>query len=110
MFANIRRHQKWLWYIIAGAVIISFTWYLNPSNQGGRGGGGMFDSNVGKINGRDITRAEYGHVQKNPPRKYFFNYGIWYASAEFTRQNEGFIDREVRQRLFLLEKARELNV
>lgn len=110
MFANIRRHQKWLWYIIAGAVIISFTWYLNPSNQGGRGGGGMFDSNVGTINGRPITRAQYADTQKDALLKYFFTYGSWYGSDEFSRQNEGFLDREIRQRLFLQEKARELNV
>ncbi|HUS34514.1 MAG TPA: SurA N-terminal domain-containing protein [Verrucomicrobiae bacterium] len=110
MFANIRRHQKWLWYIIASAVIISFTWYLNPSNQGGRGGGGMFNSNVGTINGRPITRTQYGDVQKDALLKYFFTYGSWYGSDEFSRQNEGFLDREIRQRLFLLEKARELNV
>jgi hypothetical protein len=110
MFANIRRHQKWLWYVIAGAVIISFTWYLNPSNQGGGGRGGMFDSTVGHINGRSISRAEYGDFHKDALLKYYFTYGSWYGSDEFSRQNEGFLDREIRQRIFLREKARELGV
>lgn len=109
MFANIRRHQKWLWYIIAGAVIISFIWWMNPNNQG-TGGGGRFSSTVGNINGRAISQAEYGEFHKDALLKYFFTYGSWYGSDEFSRQNEGFLDREIRQRIFLREKARELGV
>src|SRR5947207_11150861 len=111
MFANIRRHQKWLWYVISAAVIISFTWYLNPSNRGNRGGGGgMFESTVGSINGRAISRTEFLDTRKDAQLKYLFTYGSWYGSDEFSRQNEGFLDRETRQRLFLNEKARELGI
>src|SRR5687768_12031444 len=99
MFANILRHQKWLWYIIAGAVIISFTWYLNPSNQGQGGGRGMFNSSVGTINGRDISRNEYFDIQKDAALQYFFTYGTWYNSGdEMARQNDGFMDRAIRNR------------
>ena len=111
MFANIRRHQKWLWYIIAGAVIISFTWYLNPSNQGQGGGRGMFNTSVGTINGRDISRNEFFDIQKDAALQYFFTYGTWYNSGdEMARQNEGFMDRAIRNRIFLKEKARELGI
>jgi hypothetical protein len=109
MFANIRRHQKWLWYVISAAVIISFTWYLNPSNRQGRGGG-LFQQNVGSINGRPITRNEYFDAEKDAKLKYLFSFGSWYGSDEFSRQNEGFLDREIRQRLFLREKAREMDI
>src|SRR5436305_1256835 len=111
MFANIRRHQKWLWYVISAAVIISFTWYLNPSNRQQRGGGGgLFQQNVGTINGHPITRNEYFNAQRDANLKYLFTFGSWYGSDEFSRQNEGFIERETRQRIFLREKARELGI
>ena len=98
MFANIRRHQKWLWYVISAAVIISFTWYLNPSNRQQRGGGGLFQQNVGQIYGRPISRTEYLNAQRDANLKYLFTFGSWYGSDEFSRQNEGFIERETRQR------------
>jgi hypothetical protein len=109
MFANIRRHQKWLWYVISAAVIISFTWYLNPSNRQNRGGG-LMESNVGNINGRPISRTEYLNTRKDAELKYLFSYGSWFGSDEFSRQNEGFLDREIHQRIFLNEKARELAI
>jgi hypothetical protein len=110
MFANIRRHQKWLWYLIAGAVIISFVWWMNPNQQGG-GGGGMFNASVGTINGRDISRTEFFEIQKDAALQYFFTYGTWYNSGdEMSRQNEGFMDRAIRSRLLLKDKARELGI
>jgi hypothetical protein len=108
MFANIRRHQKWLWILISAAVIISFTWYLNPNNQGG--GGGRADSKVGSINGHDITRAQYLDTQKEAHLRYLLSYGTWYGTDEFSRQNEGFIERETKNRLLLKEKIREYNI
>jgi hypothetical protein len=110
MFANIRRHQKWLWYVISAAVIISFTWYLNPSNRGQGGRGGMFQNNVGSINGRPISRSEYLDARKDAMLQYFFMYGSWFGSDEFSRQNEGFLDRAIHQQLFLDDKARELGI
>jgi len=109
MFANIRRHQKWLWYVISAAVIISFTWYLNPSNRG-QGRGGMFQNHVGSINGRPITRTEYLDARKDAMLQYFFMYGSWFGTDEFSRQNEGFLDRAIHQQLFLDDKARELGI
>src|SRR3954468_13127147 len=109
MLANIRRHQKWLWYVISAAVIISFVVFMNPSNRQNRGGG-MFESSVGSINGRPISRTEFFDTQKDANLKYLFTYGSWYGSDEFSRQNEGFLERETRQRLFLKEKAKELGI
>src|SRR4051812_33729452 len=109
MLANIRRHQKWLWYVISAAVIISFVVFMNPSNRQNRGGG-MFESSVGSINGRPISRTEFFDTQKDAHLKYLFTFGSWYGTDEFSRQNEGFIERETRNRLFLSEKARELGI
>src|SRR6476619_6318646 len=109
MFANIRRHQKWLWYVISAAVIISFTWYLNPSQRQG-GGGGMFQQNVGSINGRPVSQSEYLDAQKEAHLKYLFMAGSWYGSDDYSRQNADFIENQTKQRLFLKDKAKELGI
>jgi hypothetical protein len=111
MFANIRRHQKWLWILISGAVIISFVWYFNPNSRyGGGGGGGRGENSVGKINGRKISRGEYYDAEREAHLRYFMNYQSWYGTDEFSRQNEGFIEHETRNRLILKEKLKEYNV
>ncbi len=109
MFANIRRHQKWLWVLISGAVIISFVWYFNP-NAGSGGGEVSFDSKVGTLNGRPIGRAEYMNARKEAELRYLFSYGTWHGSDDFSRQNPDFIDRETKTRLFLREKIKEHNI
>ena len=110
MFANIRRHQKWLWILISGAVIISFVWYFNPaSRNGGGGGGASLDNAVGSINGRSITRLEYANAFKESELRYLFSYGEWPGNDEFTRQNKP-VEREARNRLFLQEKVRQHNI
>ena len=109
MFANIRRHQKWLWILISGAVIISFVWYFNPNSKYGGGGGANFDSSVGSINGRPISRLEYFNASKEAELRYLFSYGEWPGNDEFTRQNKP-VERETRNRLFLVEKVRQHNI
>lgn len=108
MFANIRRHQKWLWILISGAVIISFVWYFNPNNR--QSGSFQRERNVGSMNGRPITQGEYRDARAEAELQYFFNYGSWYGTDEFSRQNEGVLDRDTRTRLLLKEKAREYNI
>src|SRR3954463_3242737 len=109
MFANIRRHQKWLWYVISAAVIISFTWYLNPSNRQG-GAGGLHQENVGTINGRPVSQGEYLDARKEAFLKYLFMSGTWYGNDDFSRQNADFIENQTKQRLYLKDKAKELGI
>lgn len=109
MFADIRRHQKWLWILISGAVIVSFVWYFNPNQRnGGRGIG--FESSVGTLNGKPISRTAYLNARKEAELRYLFNYGSWHGSDEFSRQNPNFIENETRNRLILKEKLNEMNV
>ncbi len=109
MFADIRRHQKWLWIFISGAVIISFVWYFNPNAQNGGNGGG-FERSVGTLNGKAISRHAYFNARKEAELRYLFNYGSWHGSDEFSRQNPNFIENETRNRLILKEKLREYNI
>jgi hypothetical protein len=108
MFANIRRHQKWLWYVISAAVIISFTAYLSPNSR--QNGGGFHQQNVGSINGRPVSQAEYQDAAREAQLKYLFTAGSWYGSDDFSRQNADFIENQTKQRLLLKEKAKELGI
>src|SRR5437773_960307 len=68
MLGHIRRHQKWLWVLIAGATIISFVIFLDPTT-GRRGGGrsifGGRTGDYGSINGRAISPEEFGQIVRH---------------------------------------------
>lgn len=110
MFANIRRHQKWLWILISGAVIISFVWYFNPNSRQGAGSVFGMTSSVGTLNGHPISRTDYLNARKEAELAYLFRYGSWHGSDEFSRQNPEFIDRETKTRLFLKEKLKDYKI
>src|SRR5262245_31911424 len=115
MFATIRRHQKWLWVVIMSATIISFVVYFSPNVGGGRGGGGggVFSGggseNFGSIGGRSLSREELMQAKLEAYLRYRLYSGSWPGQDDFSRQmfNE---DREMENRLLVLEKLRELDV
>src|ERR1051325_9527665 len=97
MFANIRRHQKWLWILISGAVIISFVWYFNPNTRYGNRGAVNFSAAVGSVNGRSISRSEYLQIQNEAQIRHRFVYGSWFGEDEFSRRNHPeFLSNEIR--------------
>src|SRR5438132_1191908 len=111
MFANIRRHQKWLWILISFFVILSFVWFFSPEakmNRGGYGGGAGVTV-VGSISGRPLTREEYVSAYHESELRYLFSYGEWPGKDESSRQL-GIIERETRNRLLLLEKIKQNNI
>ncbi|MBI4663811.1 MAG: peptidyl-prolyl cis-trans isomerase [Verrucomicrobia bacterium] len=105
MFQQIRRHQKWLWAIITTLTIVSFVVWFSPQQP--RLGRGYRDVTLGSINGRPIGREEYSHAMDEAALWYLFNAGDWPRSDDFTRQ---IMEREIRKRLLLVEKLKELNV
>jgi hypothetical protein len=109
MFTHIRRHQKWLWIFISGAVIISFVWYFNPNQQMGAGGGGGADGPVGSIFGTPIAKKEYADTYKEAVLHYLFQYGDWPDDNEGTRQLRP-VERETRQRLLLVRKIKDYDI
>src|SRR5436190_19250485 len=105
MLNHIRRHQKWLWFVISASVIISFVWYFNPNqraNRAGGGGGGAGDFAVGELNGHPILNSTYNNTRKEAFLQYFLQNGSWPEDNEFTRQYDP-IGRETRSRLVLLD-------
>lgn len=112
MFHQIRRHQKWLWILISGAVIISFVWYFNPNQRWSRrGGGGGYggEDTVGMIYGEPIHHAEYSGVYREAVLHYLFSYGEWPTDNEINRQMRP-VEREARQRLVLVRKLKDYNI
>lgn len=109
MFQHIRRHQKWLWIVISGAVIASFVIYFTPDAKVGMGSrGGSVD--YGRINGRPVTQKDLMTAYTEARLRYLFAYGNWPGNDEFGRQMGFDLNTEAENRLFLAEKIRELGI
>jgi len=112
MLGQIRRHQKWLWVLIAGATIVSFVIFLDPTT-GRRGGGrGIFGGGSGEfgyINGRAIHAEEYGQMKREAYLRFRRLYGRWPEQDEASQQ---WFDpnRQALERIFLVGKLNELNI
>lgn len=107
MFASFRRH-KWLWAVIFGLTIISFVFFFSPLGQRGGGGGfaGSGKEPVGSIGGNPFTRDEWFETVRESRLRFYFSYRQW---ASDVRQTDA-IDRETRNRLFLVRKLEELDI
>src|SRR2546423_1392534 len=112
MLAHIRRHQRWLWAVIATLTIISFVYFLDPST-GRRGGGrSIFSggpSDFGYINGRAISAGEYEQMKQEARLEHLFSSGRWPEEAEAGQQFFN-LDVQVPRRLFFAEKLNDLKI
>jgi len=106
MFASFRRH-KWLWGVIFGLTIISFVWFLGP--QQGQGIAGSGKEAIGSINGELVTRDEYLNTYREAQLRFRFSYQRWASDDERARQL-GIVERETRNRLFLVRKIKDFNI
>lgn len=110
MFAQIRRHQKWLWILISSLVIISFVWYFNPNAGAGGGGQGEGSDVVGTLYGQPVSRSQYLNTLKEAQLWYLFNYRQWPEDNEFYRQMGRPVERHLRNRLVLINRLNELGI
>ncbi|MCF7764468.1 MAG: SurA N-terminal domain-containing protein [Verrucomicrobia bacterium] len=108
MFASFRRH-KWLWGVIFGLTILSFVWFFTPQAQRGGGYTGSGKEPVGSINGVAVTRDDYLNAYRESELQFFFNYGRWASEDQQARQLK-FIERQTRNRLFMIRKIEALNI
>jgi hypothetical protein len=115
MLGQIRRHQKWLWFVIAGLTIISFVVFIDPSTgrRGGGGGRGFFSraggGEFGYINGRAIGAEEHEQMKREAYLHFLLYSGRWPDEDETTRQMFD-ADRQTLERIFLVEKVNELKI
>ncbi|HEX4644041.1 MAG TPA: SurA N-terminal domain-containing protein, partial [Verrucomicrobiae bacterium] len=108
MLGTIRRHQKWLWFIIAGLTIISFV-IFGPSSANrlnlGRGSG-----TFGTLNGKTITSDEFDAAQREVFIGYFLNSGQWPDKDTSAKQMGFNAQRETYLRLFFIAKEKEAGI
>lgn len=57
----IRKHQKWIFWIIAILVIFSMTWYMVPRDRADGGGGDYY---VFEIDGKRVDYNDFSNMQK----------------------------------------------
>lgn len=108
MIETIRKHSKWLLYIIAAATIGSMVFYMGTGSVHNGNGYGGVNTNVvgGEIYGKPVTQDMYDKMEKQFALSIFFQYG------EFPDQNPQ-ITPEVKQQLVYIrmmeaEKASQL--
>jgi hypothetical protein len=105
MIGSIRKHSKWLWWIIAALTIISFVWW--GASPGSRYGGPR-NGGYGTIYGKPVTAEGFAAAQ----REFFIYY--WVRTHEFPGKNKNFtradLDKETYLRLMLTAKAQSLGI
>jgi len=102
----MRKHSKWLWWIIIFAIIITFVyWGSSTSRTGGSGG----PSSFGRINGETVTMNRFLDAQREVSLMYFFaSGGSW---PDKGRTQPGFdVERETYYRLFIIQKQAEMGM
>ncbi len=108
MFGTIRRHQTWLWAVIITITVISFVVFFNPNNK--YAGHSASKADLGSISGEAISVEDYRAVGAEVQLSYFLGHGDWPdhdAAAKQSGYNE---QREIYQRLFLIQKQKEYNI
>ena len=107
MIGTIRKHSKVLWWLIIGAVIITFVfWGASPSSVGK--GGARAIGDFGSINGKKITQTAYVGAMNEFRLFYLFHYGQ--MPDKKSNVTEADIERETYIRLLLTQKAEEMGV
>ncbi|HTV39689.1 MAG TPA: hypothetical protein VMF08_03880 [Candidatus Sulfotelmatobacter sp.] len=110
MIETIRKHSKWLLYIIAAATIFSMVFYMSSAGHSGNGAGGGVNTNLvsGEIYGQAVTEDMYERMEKGVDLDFFFHYG------EFPEQNPQVTPEYKEQmtyiRMMEVEKAQQLGV
>ena len=104
MFGTIRRHQTWLWIIIAGITIFTFViWGPTNYSRAGRGSGGGGSGSFGEIGGKRITRDEYDGARREVELDAFLRTGR-------KIEDSAMIEFETYRQLFFMRKQEDLGI
>jgi hypothetical protein len=105
MFGTIRKHQTWLWVVIIALMSVSLLVFFTA--DGTLGGGGGPQTDLGSFYGRPIGTAEFLDAQKEMRLASFMRTGRWPDNNEEAQRA---MERETISRVFLLHKAKELDI
>ena len=107
MIGTIRKHSKWLWWIIAALTVISFL-YWGASVPTRNGGGVIGGSGFGSLYGHKITQADYIGARNE------FYLFYWFRNHEWPDRNPNIKEKDLEEqiylRLMLTKKAEDLGV
>src|SRR5208282_5283375 len=107
MIGTIRRHQKWLWIVIIGATIISFTTYLSPTNRNRLGGAlTRTEADFGSVNGEPVTREEFLAAEREGSLFFRLRSGEWPDNEDKKKQ----VDAYAEQSLLLDAEMKEYKI
>jgi hypothetical protein len=112
MIATLRKHGKWILYLVAGATIFSMVYYIgyNPATRGGGGGSRTIDTNVigGTIYGRKVSPEEYERAHRDVNLYFLFNAGVWADRDPNLTPEE--LQQQIYARIMMARKAQSLDV
>ena len=103
MIGTIRKHSKWLWFVIITATIVSFLFFFSPSQR--MGGGGGVNADFGSVYGKKISKDDYVNAEHEFELFYFLHYDEW--PDKMTADD---MTRETYVRLLLIQKANDLGI
>ena len=111
MIGTIRKHSKWLLWIIAGLTIFSFVYFMGvgPARNGG-GGSSSVNTNLisGTIYGEKVTPENYDRAQHDVDLYFLLNYGMW--ALHNPNLTQARLQQEIYVRMMLLQKAKNLGI
>jgi hypothetical protein len=111
MFGTIRRHQTWLWVIVASLTIISFVIFGPTNTKLGNALSSKDTGNLGTINGKVIDPTEFVNAEREVYLRYFLGNNSQWPDNDPNAVKNGFnVDRETYFRLMLIAKQKEFGI
>lgn len=108
MFGSFRKHQQWIWIVVAAITILSFVVFFSPDAKFGTGRRADTGGNFGSINGKPIGLEEYRDAYQETLLSHFLrSNGKWPDRDEQTQRG---IERDAVIRVFLKHKMKDLDI
>jgi peptidyl-prolyl cis-trans isomerase D len=110
MIHTIRKHSKWLLWVVSALVIFAFVVFMGTGPARSGGGASRVNTNEigGEIYGQKVTQDMYERMRTEVDFDFLFRYGQWpEQNPEMTQQ---MLQQSIYVRMMEVEKARQLGV